>query len=371
MTALRQWLPGGVLVLLAAFAANAAAADSPTERFREGQRLMQGGDLDAALERFDDLRAEFPQDADYSLGRAQVLRLQHRNAEALAELEETTRLAPDYEDAWRLRFALLLEHPQAVPPAELEAMRETASKQFPLAAWWRRRDAPAQWSVLLGAGFDDLSDNLPGWNEQFVELRYEPSQRRSVGIRLGRNERYVEADYSLGVAARQTWASGWFTGADLAVADDAAFQPDLGFGLFAGTPFGDGWTGTFGYRRKSYPAETVDSIYANVEKYRGNFRFAYTLNGSRLQNASGFFGHAFTTNWYYSDDASIGVTISTGQEAESLGNGQVLETDVSGLSLSGRYRLSERFGLQWWLGTHEQGDFYRRRFLGMAVSIRL
>ncbi|MDH3442117.1 MAG: hypothetical protein OEM63_15260, partial [Gammaproteobacteria bacterium] len=59
-----------------------------------------------------------------------------------------------------------------------------------------------------------------------------------------------------------------------------------------------------------------------------------------------------------------------GREAEAIGGGQVLETDVKGFSLNGRHQFNERIGLQWWLGIHNQGELYRRHFVGMAVSIR-
>ena len=352
-------------------AANTVYADTPAERYRDGQQMIRGGEFAAALEHFEALREEYPWDADYSLGRAQALRLLGHDIAALAELEETTRLAPDYEDAWRLRYSILAQRSHEADHEELLAVRERASEQFPLASWWRKEDDTAQWTILIGAGHDRLSNDLPSWNGQFVEAIYDSVNRHQLGVRLARNERYEQADLSFTLMGRRTWASGWFAGGDLSFADSAEFQPDLGFGLFAGVPFGSGWVGQLGYRRKEYSAETVSSITGTLEKYAGNFRFAYTVASSHLQGASNFQGHTFTTNWYLSDDASIGLTFSTGEEAESLGNGQVLETDVTGLALTGRYQLSERLGLQWWLGTHDQGDFYRRQSLGMAVSIRL
>lgn len=365
-----RWQLTAVTLLLFVGAAP-VRADSPGELFREGQQLMRSGNLAAALEQFEQLREQYPWDADYSLGRAQVLSLQGRDSDALTELEETTRLAPDYEDAWRLRYAILSRQPQDERRKELQALHEQASRRFPLASWWRHADDPPQWTVLIGAGHDRLSNDLPGWNNQFVEVQYDKVRQYRLGARLGRDERYDEPDYSLGLMASRTWPSGWFAGADVQLVDDAAFQPDVGFGVYCGVPFGDGWVGGTSYRRKEYPEEAVASIAGTLEKYAGNFRFAYTLNSSHLQGASSFMGHAFTTNWYFTDDASVGLTFNTGKEAELLGNGQVLESDVSGVSLTGRYRFGERYGLQWWLGTHDQGDFYRRQSIGMAVSIRL
>jgi hypothetical protein len=33
--------------------------------------------------------------------------------------------------------------------------------------------------------------------------------------------------------------------------------------------------------------------------------------------------------------------------------------------------LSSRFELNWWLGSHEQGDFYRRDYAGLGIRIGL
>lgn len=362
---------GAIVVIVCISAAPVYAEETPLAQFRQGQKLMRDGDLGAALDQFEQLRAAYPRDADYSLGIAQVLALQGRDDEALSELEDTTRLAPGYEDAWRLRHSILVRSPGADRLEELQALRQQAARRFPLATWWREAEDPAQWTVFVGAGHDDLSEGLPSWNNQFVETLYEKSGRYLLAARLGRDVRYDTADYSLRLAGNRTWSSDWFTGADVILADDAAFQADFGFGISAGRPFGDDWVATIGYRRKEYTAETVGSFAGTLEKYHGNFRFAYTANSSRLHGASSFAGHTLTSNWYFSDNASIGLTISTGKEAESLGNGQVLESDVSGLSLSGRYQLNARYGLQWWLGTHDQGDFYRRQFFGMAVSFKL
>ena len=134
---------------------------------------------------------------------------------------------------------------------------------------------------------------------------------------------------------------------------------------------GHGWVGNLAYRHKDYRAADVSSYVGAVEKYHRSFRFVYALTWSHLHGATSFANHSLGADWYYRDDNSVGVSLSTGEEAEILETAQVLRTSVSGATLTGRHRMSERLMLRWWLGTHNQGRFYRRQFLGMAVSIGL
>lgn len=361
-----------VVVFVAVFAfSDAAIASDPAVRFEHAQKQMRDGNLENALADLGDLREQYPWDVDYSLARAQVLERMGRDDEALLELDTATRLAPEYEDVWRLRYAIISRQAGAEDEAHRETERRDMAERFPAASWWRLPDDPARWTVLLGTGYDSLSNGLPSWNDQFIEVSREQSDRNRYGLRLARNQRYAEADYALGLNANHTSPNGWFAGGGLSLANNALFQPDLAYNAYAGMPFATGWVFTAAYGRREFPDTTVSSVVGTLEKYHGDFRFAYGLTHSHLHSASGFMGHTLTANWYLNDRSSFGLTLSTGQEAESLGNGQVLESDVSGISLSGRYAISSRYGLQWWLGTHEQGDFYRRQFLGMAISIQL
>lgn len=340
---MRRLLLTALLLTAAVDAAHAQSSMPPAERFALVQSLRGSGDLDAALEELEDLRADFPNDVDYSFARAQVLVQLGRDDEALAELAIAEELAPDYDDVRILKSRLLD----------------------------RRQDAPARWTLVLGAGHDDLSNDLPSWDSQFAELQLQQSPQRRYFARVARDARYAAADTSFGMGLENGWDSGWFAGAELGSANNPTYQPELGYSAHVGKSLRDGWVADLRYRRREYDAATVGSLTGTVEKYFGDYRVAYGLSWSRLHGGSYFNNHVLTLNWYYGNASSIGITINTGNEAEALGNGQVLETDVSGVTLSGRRALNERLSLSWWLGTHEQGDFYRRRFLGVAVSIRI
>jgi YaiO family outer membrane protein len=115
----------------------------------------------------------------------------------------------------------------------------------------------------------------------------------------------------------------------------------------------------------------VSTWSAEAERYFGDYRAAYTLNASRLHGATTSLSHVLSLGWYPREGLALGVVAATGQEAEVIAPGQILETDVDSFTLTGRHALTPRITLDWWLGTHAQGDIYRRRYAGLAVRYGL
>jgi len=357
------------LLLVWVLLASHVAFANPGDRFQHARTLMHEGNHEAALAAFDTLVGEYPEDVDFAFARAQALTALGRRNEAVDQLDAAIQLAPDYEDVWRARHRLVAQEQDSV---DLAAFRERAAQQFPQSTWWQEPEAPEtqRWTLLMGAGADQLSDGFDSWNNQFAELHFAHNTRQRYAIRVARDARGSSDDISTGASMSFNHET-WFTGASLSFSSSPDFQSDASLDAHVGRPFGDGWSGVLRYRYRGFENATVSGVVLGVEKYFGDYRIAYDLGASRLHGASSFMNHVLTGNWFYRDEASVGVSLSTGREAEAIGGGRVLETDVAGIAISGRHPLSERVGLQWWLGLHEQGDLYRRRFLGMAVSIKL
>lgn len=338
---------GAVLVAWLLPGSNAAAdpVAEPGQRLQQARELASAGDTESAISILDQLRAAFPHDVDYAFARAQLFARQGRDAEALDELRDAMRLAPDYAEVRDFYDALL-------------------ARQHPAPA-----DA-AQWSLLAGAGYQDLDSGLPSWNEQFFEISRQ-QQQATLRAGINRDQRYDQADVAVSIGGDRNFASGWLGGLNLSIASNADFRPELEYSANVGRALERGWVAGVRFRRREYETIAVSSASTTIEKYLGQYRAAYSLVASRLPGASTLFGHVASVNWYYSERASVGLTVSSGKEAEAIGPGQVLESDVRGISVNGRRQLNERFGLQWWFGLHDQGDFYRRTYLGLAVSIKL
>ena len=342
-------------------------------RLRRARVLSYTGEVDAALDALNDLHRQYPHDVDYVFARAQVLAREGRNREALDDLRQAVALAPEYEEVWKLRYSLLSRQHDETSQFELQVLLQDVAVRFPRARWWRTADSDsvARWTLLVGAGHENLSNDAPSWNQQFIEVSREQDSVGRYRIAVARDERFDNSDLSVSLGGDFSFASDWSAGVDVTMASSPEFQPDLSFGGYVGRSLADGWVANLRYQRREYETATVGSTTGIVEKYVGDFRIAYALGLSHLHGASNSLNHSLTTNWYYSDRSSIGITLNTGEEAEAVGPGQVLETDVRGVSISGRRQLTDRVDLQWWLGLHDQGDFYRRQYLGLAVSIRL
>lgn len=346
------------------------AEQTPSVRFTKARVLGYLDQNDAALRELDALRVEFPEDVDYVLARARILGRLGDNRAAVDELRVATELAPGYEETWQLRYTLLARQPDS---AELEDVRREAAARFPGAAWLpaEKSEEAYEWAVMVGAAYDSLDNGFPSWNNQFLEISAERLRHSRYGLRIGRDERATATDYSLAAAAERTWSSRWFAGADLGWANNPEYLPKLGLSVHAGRALAYGWVLDLRLRQRDYATTRLRSAITTVERYIGDFRVAYGISASRLEESSTFFSHALTANWYYSDEASVGISLNGGDEVESLGGGLVLETDVAGLSFMGRHALSDRTDLRWWLGVHDQGELYRRHFIGMAVSLRI
>lgn len=366
-------LIGTLLCAHAGFGFSAETIDDATARFSHIQDLRKAGELDDALTGISALRSEFPRNVDYALARAQILIALEQDQEALTELAAATKLAPDYEAVWRLRFAVLTRNAHTLSASERESLQQMAAARYPHADWWQALTETdrTRWTVLIGGGYDDLSNDLPSWNNQFVALQVRPNQRSFHELQLTRDQRFSDGDVGVRIGTDHTLKEMWFVGADIATVSDPVFSPELAFSAHVGRTLPAGWTADFRYRQRNYANDDVATVTATAEKYFGDFRTAYGLSASRLNSTSTTVGHAVSGNWYYSENTSFGLTLSFGEEAEAVGANQVLETDVSGLAISGRHRLTQRLEMQWWAGMHEQGDIYRRRYLGVAFSIRI
>jgi YaiO family outer membrane protein len=69
-----------------------------------------------------------------------------------------------------------------------------------------------------------------------------------------------------------------------------------------------------------------------------------------------------------SDRTQLNATLAAGEETEATGPGQILRTDVEGFSFGVRHGLNDRWRLSGWLGSHAQGDFYTRRYVGLSLT---
>lgn len=343
----------------------------PAPRFARARLLYRRGDFAGAERDYRHLVAAYPDDVDYHLGLAQTHAATGNDAAALVLLARATELAPDYEAVWQLRHRLLLRSPQPGGAAELETLRTAAAARFPASRWWREPPAPRHrhWFLQLGFGRDLLSDGQPDWDSRFLRLAYSTPTGDRYALGATRSGRFDRSDHDLSLAADWQLGADWRAGIAAHTAPAARFLPERQYSLHAGRDLARGWNVDVSLKRRRYATATADSATVLTEKYFGDFRAAWSVAMTRLDAAGTSTGNTLFLNWYPRPGLGLGVAWTEGREAEAVDTGTVLETDVSGVTLTGRHGLRQRWTIDWWLGTHEQGDFYRRRYAGLALAV--
>ncbi len=351
----------------------ALAADprNSSLRYEHARTLALSDDPEGALTEFDALVADFPGDADYLLGRAQMQARLGQNAAAIETAERALAIAPAYEDVWQLRLQLA---ERTADDTAASALRAEAALRFPDATWWQRAPPPVEYRHWLsaGSGTERLSNGAPDWSREFLRLDWETAKAGLLFAELSRSERFEESDSSLYVGGNWQVLPEWQLGTGLALTEDARFLPEQELSVDSTRAWMNGWGTAFGFRHRDYVTGDVSSYSFTGEKYISDYRIAYRLDHSRQSGIDdSALTHVLQLTWYPSERRSLGVTLGAGEEIEVIGLDRLLHTSVSNVTFTGNERFSPRVSLSWWLGTHEQGDFYRRDYAGLSVRIGL
>jgi YaiO family outer membrane protein len=347
--------------------------DDHQARLKLARLFSQAGRYDDALVNYDRLIRQFPADVDYSFARAQVLSWLGRDREAIAELERARKLAPDYEDVWRLQLAIMERRHRAGAREELDAFRQEAATRFPNSTWTSAHDEPIdyRWQMTLGGAYEQLSGNRDNWNSEYFQLDWNKSDAQRYFGRMARDVRFDNSDTQFVAGGQWRRSDDWTFGAEINTSPGADFLPESGFAATAERPFGKSWVAGGGYRQRRFENSTVSTYSPSLQRYLGDYRLAYSFNLSHLHGQGNSGAHVFAMDWYTSPQSSVRLTLSDGDEIEAVGAGQVLETSVRSATVSGAYVLNKRLKLTWWLGKVRQGDYYRRTYAGMAFTVGL
>jgi YaiO family outer membrane protein len=352
------------------------AADPGDElaRFRLAQVLAWSNDYAAALAEYGALIAQHPDNADYIFGRAQVLGWDRQDGAAVAELERARTLAPDYEAVWQLELAILGRSDRT--SAQLESLRALAAQRFPDAAWWRRAEpdtGPYEergMPTLLTAGIarEALSNGAPDWESLFAQVRHPLDRRRALQAGISHEQRFGASDVLLTGGADWRLSARWSTGVELALGPDTNFLPRGAATAWGLRALPRGWETELRFRRRAYSEADVSSVAVSVARYIGNFRASYGVDFARLHGQATSTAYSAAVSYDRSANTRFSASVVSGQEAEAVGAGLVLRTDVRGIDIGGRHALGERSSVSWWVGSQRQGDLYRRKHVGISIT---
>jgi YaiO family outer membrane protein len=113
----------------------------------------------------------------------------------------------------------------------------------------------------------------------------------------------------------------------------------------------------------------VQATWLQVEKYVGDYRFAWHAQVSRVENSSWAPAHRLSASWYRGELTFATLTLARGREVENVPPDGLLQTDVRAASLSGSLEVAPRWALTGELAWAEQGDLYTRRTARLGTRL--
>ena len=352
-----------------------AYPDHSDAREQVARDCARAGRPDEALAQYDQLLKVNADNPDWLLGRAQALMALERPAEALPDLERARRLAPAYEDVWRVNVAALERLDRQ---AEAEALLGEARRAFPAADWpaarlaaMREQRVTANGDRLsLGASYEDLSDGLDSWKGATIDLSHPLDARNRLHGGLNGEQRFDESDFQFiaGWSARldDRWSASFF--ADYTA--NADFLPDWSATAELGRALPGHRALSLRARHTEYEAVDVESFAGTVEQYLEQLRISYTLTAASPTDLGWSWGHVLRMAHDYGDGSHATLALGYGKEAETVAPGVVLVTKNKSVSVFGVHWRDAAWGIAWEAGWYEQGDLYNRLRIRLGVERR-
>lgn len=353
----------------------AAHPDHSDAREQVARDCARAGRPDEALAQYDLLLKVNADNPDWLLGRAQALMALGRPEQALPGLERARRLAPAYEDVWRVNVAALERLDRR---AEAEALLGEARRAFPAADWPAARLAAMREQRItangdrlsLGASYEDLSDGLDSWKGATIDLSHPLDARNRLHGGLNGERRFDESDFQFtaGWSARldDRWSASVF--ADFTA--NAEFLPDWSATAELGRALPGQRALSLRARHTEYEAVDVESFAGTIEQYLEVLRVSYTLTAASPTDLGWSWGHVLRVARDYGDGSHATLALGYGKEAETVAPGVVLVTRNRSLSANGLHWRSAAWGIAWEAGWYEQGDLYDRLRVRLGVEHR-
>lgn len=229
--------------------------------------------------------------------------------------------------------------------------------------------APA-WGLELEGGVthERLNRDLPDWKSVYVEGAHGFAPNQTLYGQVRETERFNLRDTEF--AAGYYHPLGGWTGLV-----EASYSPDhhvlaewslLGqLSLRAGA----GWIASGGWRHNEYSASSARVLSGALERYFGPYRASYTIYNGKPQGAGSGSAHRVAFDYYYGEHSRLGTATTFGREVENVGAPSgVISSDVRAFAVLGRHWLTGAWAVTWELGTHKQGELYRRT--GARLGLR-
>lgn len=325
-----------------------------------------------ALRDYDTLLKTEPRNADYLLGKAQVLLWSGSPRKAAAVAQTGRRLAPGYEALWKVELQALLASGGAASRQAAVTLAAAARHRFPASVWNvpPARAPESYLEIAATAGHEHLSHGFADWSSRSVRTSYHFADGRIAYGGVRTTQRFGIPDTAFDGGVSMPMGARWVGTADLSASPTGDVLPEYSVALGGTRSLQEGWGVGVNARYSRYSSTYARQISVSLERYWRKYRFSYaryrTDTGTGHPSSSG----ALRVDYYYGGSSSVGALIARGTEIESVGAGRLIRTSVDAATLLGRQRLAENWLLTWSATRHRQGNVYQRSGLNVGFEHR-
>lgn len=212
-----------------------------------------------------------------------------------------------------------------------------------------------------------LSNGSPDWRETALRLTQKTGQRSVQSIALTQTSRFGLEDQEVSGLLSLPLTD------KLTAAFEGSFSPThrvLARQSLATTlqyEFAPAWIAHVGLGNRRYDATNVDQGTLMLEHYFSSFSASAAWKPVRAAGISSN-SSELRGSYYYGDANSIGIILSNGREAATLGPNNVVLTDVKATALLGRHWIGRQWAVNYALSHTRQGGFYTRRSVRLGVQ---
>jgi len=229
---------------------------------------------------------------------------------------------------------------------------------------------PIATQLQFGVAYEDLSNGYAPWRSATLDLR---TTRPSGGVRASVEEtmRFSQLDHSFTLGFERRLTARWRVSGEAHSSPSHHFSAAWGALAQVELAPGGGWGVQGNLHHVRYSSTSIDLSSVTVERYLSRYRVAYSLYAARLQNGEMSMSHRALADVYYGSlSSSLGMSMSTGEEIESVVPLGVLRTPVRAAAVVGRQWFRPSWFVTYDALVHEQGHLYTRRRFSLGLGHR-
>jgi len=212
-----------------------------------------------------------------------------------------------------------------------------------------------------GYSHENLDKGKPDWKSVYLEAAHDLAKHQTVYGWVREVERFDFRDSEIAAGYYHPFNERWTGQVETSHSADHKVLPATSlFAALSWQPV-QGWLVSGGWRRNEYATTESRVLSAGLERYFGSYRAFYALHNGKPQDAPSASAQRFGIDYYYGERSRVGAGLTWGREVENVGPPTGLITsDVRAIGVYGRHWMTSAWALTWELGTHEQGELYRR-----------